>query len=925
MLNLFSRCLLAATLVAIAGSAYAQPLQTGTVSGEVKDSSGAIIPGVTVTLTSQDRGFSRDTVTDERGRYVFPAVPIGQYNVVATLQGFRTESTVNNLVETDKTTAVNFTMQIGELTDVVEVVGETPIVDPTTATVNTRLRREEFEKLPVGRTYQALVGAAPGVVGTGNVNALGALSSNNVFIIDAVDTTDPTTGTFGTNLNFEAIQEVSVYTSAASVEYSRAQGAIVNVVTKSGTNRFEGSAKYIFVNDQWDAQNTTKSEVTSASLERVKFDKVNPNYAFTGGGPAWKNRAWFFATYELGQSTSPQRQTTGQIPEDFQQVREDRYWNVRGTVQLREGHTAWVKYYQTPSDGFVVDYWGAATAERESLTSQDQIAKNWAAQWSGVLKSDWAMEAAYADYDSLITVDTFEASGRLSNAPIFNFADSKWYNGATFVGFVKRPRQQFNLASNWFKNWMGRGHNIKLGYDFQRVRSGAQFDFPNRQLFFADNYIQATNTVIFGPSSFRRDYDSGDSTSTGRFHAVYARDKFELADRVSVEVGVRWDKQTGESDLGAGTVDSSAFSPRVSATYDASGDGKSLVVASYGRYYGSILQGFSDAFAQIPQQANYDNFVWNGTAFVFSNRVQVSGSSFPPNLDLKPSHMDEFTIGFQRQFGRSMGTGVRIITRDWDNLIDDVRTFNPDGTIQREVVNYDPAERRYRGIQFTLEKRFANNWNAQGSYTYSRTRGNHFDNNFTLLGDYLDAQCRTTVDLTVGSGGIIPCAEVQNGANKYGSPGYDRPHNFKFNAAYVRPFGPVTVTVAGLTEFISKIRYEKQRTVNVLRPGTLTNAGPTTTYFYNERGDDPVPGLLNFVDFATELTWRIAGTNQAGFKAEIFNLTNNQEKIANNNVTWCGSASSAACQTAIDNFGKASARGSFIQPRRYRFSLIYRF
>ena len=71
-------------------------------------------------------------------------------------------------------------------------------------TATTRVRREEFEKLPVGRSYQALIGAAPGVVGTGNVNALGALTSNNLFIIDAVDTTDPTTGTFGTNLNFEA-------------------------------------------------------------------------------------------------------------------------------------------------------------------------------------------------------------------------------------------------------------------------------------------------------------------------------------------------------------------------------------------------------------------------------------------------------------------------------------------------------------------------------------------------------------------------------------------------------------------------------------------------------------------------------------------------------------------------------------------------
>src|SRR5690606_15890297 len=164
-------------------------------------------------------------------------------------------------------------------TDTVTVTGTIPIVDVTNVTQTTRLRRDEFEHLPVGRSYQSLVGVAAGVGGTGNVNAMGALSSNNLFVIDAVDTTDPATGTFGTSLNFEAIQEISVLTSAAGAEYGRAQGAIVNVVTRSGTNRFEGAFKYIFANDNWNAQNETRSEVTGASLARDKFDQINPVYS----------------------------------------------------------------------------------------------------------------------------------------------------------------------------------------------------------------------------------------------------------------------------------------------------------------------------------------------------------------------------------------------------------------------------------------------------------------------------------------------------------------------------------------------------------------------------------------------------------------------------------------------------------------------
>jgi outer membrane receptor protein involved in Fe transport len=934
MLRLLTRSLLMAALVAVAAPALAQPAQTGTISGNVKDATGGALPGVTVTITSQDRGFTRSTVTDETGRYVFPAVPIGPYAITATLQGFETATAADNLVEVEKTTSVSFDMRIGALTDTVTVVGETPIVDPSTVTATTRLSRDEFEKLPVGRSYQALTGAAPGVIGTGNVNSSGALTSNNLYVIDAVDTTDPTTGTFGTNLNFEAIQEISVLTSAVGAEYGRAQGAIVNVITKSGTNRFEGSFKYLFANDDWNAQNKTVSETTGASLARVKFDQVNPIYSFAGGGPLWRDHAFFFGTWELQENTTPQRQTAGAVPEDFQQVTESRFSNIRGTVQLAEGHTAWLKYYQSPTDGFVRDdYWGPGGAgDRESLTAQNQIAKNWGAQWSGVLRNNWSMEAAAATYSSVINVGTFE-EGILDGAPIFSLADNKYYNGATFDGFVDRPRQQFNVASNWFLTTGTRSHNVKVGYDFQNLESGAQFDYPNRQFYYAESYDPATRTPTFGPNSSREDYDSGASISEGKIHAVFARDKMELTDRFSLEAGLRWERQTGSSDVGSSTVDTNVIAPRLSATYSLTPDGDRLVTGSYGRYYASIIQGFSDEFANVAQQTNYDNYVWDGTSFVFQNRVQLSGgdSGFTPNLDLKPYHMDEFTLGYQHQIGRSMGLGVRFISREWGNLIDDVRTFDAEGAIVREVVNYDAAERSYRGLQLTAEKRFSNNWNAQASYTYSRTRGNHFLDNFTTLGDYLDADCRTTVDLTVGTSGIIPCAEVQNGANKYGAPTYDRPHNFKLAAAYTRPVGPVNLTVGALTEALSKFRYQKERTVQVLLPGTLTNSGETATYFYNERGADPVDGIEWYLDTSVEATWRFYNTAQAGFRAEIFNITDRQEKLRSNNVVWCGSEAGAGCGTAIANYGKATSRGSFrggltgTTPRQYRFSLLFRF
>jgi hypothetical protein len=187
------------------------------------------------------------------------------------------------------------------------------------------------------------------------------------------------------------------------------------------------------------------------------------------------------------------------------------------------------------------------------------------------------------------------------------------------------------------------------------------------------------------------------------------------------------------------------------------------------------------------------------------------------------------------------------------------------------------------------------------------------------------------VDLTVGTNGVLPCAEVQNGANKYGAPTYDRPHNFKLSGAYVRPVGPVNLTFGALTEALSKFRYEQTRTVNVLFPGTTTNSGNTATYFYNERGSNPVEGVEWYLDTSFEGTWRIYSTAQAGFRAEIFNITDRQEKLRSNNVVFCGSDAGTGCAAAIANFGKATSRGSYrgglagTLPRAYRFSMIFRF
>ena len=170
--------------------ANAQTAQAGQLGVDVRDFTGDALVGAAVTLTSQDLGFVRTGVTDQTGKLRFSLLPLGRYTVTITLTHVETLSIVNNLVEADKTTNLPITLKLAALSESATVIGEVPIVDPGSQTLQTRLRATEFDKMPYARSFLTLLGQAPGLVGTGNANSHGALRSNNRFFIDGVDISD---------------------------------------------------------------------------------------------------------------------------------------------------------------------------------------------------------------------------------------------------------------------------------------------------------------------------------------------------------------------------------------------------------------------------------------------------------------------------------------------------------------------------------------------------------------------------------------------------------------------------------------------------------------------------------------------------------------------------------------------------------------
>jgi hypothetical protein len=295
---------LAALCLLNAVPASAQVTGTGIIEVIVLDATGAPIPGVTVSAAAPDVTTKRSAVTDASGKAtVLGLEPSAGYTVNLTLQGFRPARHEKILVRSGQTTTINSTLEVGGVSEEVRVTGATPVVDVRTALLATDITLRLTESLPTGRSYQSYLQLVPGVMPEDpkkpgnpasksglNYSDIGGdvgVSTDNFYFFNGINVTDGQTGTFGANLNTEIIQEQKVLTGAIPAEYPGAAGLLTNVVTKTGSNRFTGSANYFFQNDNLVAKNKN-----SASDVFSTYDT-----AFTFGGPLVREKAWFFGSY----------------------------------------------------------------------------------------------------------------------------------------------------------------------------------------------------------------------------------------------------------------------------------------------------------------------------------------------------------------------------------------------------------------------------------------------------------------------------------------------------------------------------------------------------------------------------------------------------------------------------------------------------
>ncbi len=298
-------------------------LTTGVISGTVTDPSGAAVPGVSIGIKNVETGIGRTAVSGPNGRYEAANLPVGKYEVSATLAGFQT--TVRSGIElaVGRTAVVDLSLQVGEVTQAVTVTGEAPLVETTSATVSNLVDEKRVTDLPLnGRDLNQLAFLQPGVLkspeqsdftsGQGDkliVN--GARGYQNLFLLDGVNNSDymgSAAGASGTYTGAESIKEFQIVTNNYSAQYQSAAGAIISAVTKSGTNSLHGSAFEYLRNDKLDAANYFDNAFGNPkpSFKRNQFGG-------SMGGPVLKDRTFFFGSYE-GYRERLARTATARVP-----------------------------------------------------------------------------------------------------------------------------------------------------------------------------------------------------------------------------------------------------------------------------------------------------------------------------------------------------------------------------------------------------------------------------------------------------------------------------------------------------------------------------------------------------------------------------------------------------------------------------------
>jgi hypothetical protein len=341
------------------GGVRAQSILEGKITGTVSDDKGETLPGATVELTGPALMGKRSAVTSAKGTYIFINLPIGKYKVTASLSGFKTVVQDNIDVWAGSSITVNLVLPMGTIEETVTVTATSPVVDVKTSTIDTKINLEMLDKLPTSRdSWYDLSLSTPGMFDTGkNVmgspTAYGESGQGNIFLVNGVDTTNPSGAGYGSmiNVNYNTIQEVRIISLGAKAEYGNFSGAAIDVVTKSGSNTLHGSLSF------YSQLGIPKTGVPPADKLGRDWLFIAPGTSFdfypksdlegdlTLGGRVISDKLWFFVAGNV-LSSREKLLDWGPLAKW-----DGRYGDLKVTANPFKNNRAWVAYHFEDNKG----------------------------------------------------------------------------------------------------------------------------------------------------------------------------------------------------------------------------------------------------------------------------------------------------------------------------------------------------------------------------------------------------------------------------------------------------------------------------------------------------------------------------------------------------------------------------------------------
>lgn len=776
-----------ATLLVAAVSLWGRPaslagdVDTATLSGTVYlDPEGSPLPGLTVTATDEARGVATRTTTDAAGAFRLPLLRPSTYTVAVDGGSFAPYRREGLVLEVGRERVLRIGLR-SSVAAAVEVRGESPLIDPTSSDLSTNITPDQVKALPLPtRNYLELAFLAPGTTPSRDaafkgVVSAGAQEARNAFVsVDGADNNNFILGGQLAALPPDAIQEFQVVTNDFAAEYGRTNSVVVNVLTKSGTNMFHGSA-YEYYRDQ----HLTHSDFYGNPKAQYRRN----DWGATAGGPIAPDKAFFFLSYDDLNQNVPAQVT---IP-----LRPD----LSGSVPVRTKQKlalAKVDVNAAASHHLTLSY----RYEDDDLTNQ-LVGGSFAASYgyaqttkthAGTLTDDWLPSTTLSNQLRAYGYHLDQASDPNSTVPQQKFPT--YSTGQNFRFPQGGTEQRVGVADT--ASWSLGDHFVKGGVDYSHWRSATFF-----ALFSGGQFVYSTRPT---PDLYIVGVGDPSTVNTINFVSVFAQDEWRPTRKLTVNAGLRWDYQdeANNSDfvsqypfIQAAKPEHDHYQPRVGFAYDFAGDGKTVLRGGGGIYY-----------AQIFNNASLNEDIFDGQHFkiaVYPCRVPAfasvcanpsvrptippGGVTPPPDIRVNdPNLVTPYTISYNLGLSRELSAGwaVRgdlVYTRGLHELVEvrenlrasatDPNSLRPHPQVGSIRSVHSGASSEYMGLLLHARKQFGSTGLVDVSYTLSKAT------NETEFFAVASSDSRAANPITVDRG---PARQ-------------DQRHRFVANGLYRLPFG----------------------------------------------------------------------------------------------------------------------------------------